>query len=175
MLHHLYIQVPQAPIKHKPGTMKTIFMCLRQNLCAFWEPNPDPPSSSHIFYSLLWPVSLLKEQYAVLLMVEPSIFVVSLLKNQQMLQCESMIYWCIPNFTPTCFSKSLPLSGGRIYLRSYPSNVWSVDVCGLWIVQCGQLSRDATLGCIPRQQGNESLFMCGASFCFFPLSPPANW
>ena len=39
MLQHLYIQVP---VIHKPGTMKTLFTCLRQNLCAFWEPNPDP-------------------------------------------------------------------------------------------------------------------------------------
>jgi len=42
-----------VPIKHKPGAMKTLFMCLLQNLCAFWEPNPDPPLSNHIFYSLL--------------------------------------------------------------------------------------------------------------------------
>jgi hypothetical protein len=27
MLRHLYIHVSQVPIKHKPGTIKTIFMC----------------------------------------------------------------------------------------------------------------------------------------------------
>jgi hypothetical protein len=33
-------------------------------------------------------------------------------------------------FTPTCFSKSLPSSGGRSYLRSYSSNLY----CGcIWI------------------------------------------
>jgi hypothetical protein len=47
-------------------------------------------------------------------------------------------------FTPTCFSKSLPLSGGRSYLRSYSSNICIVDAYGLRSVQCGQLSRDVT-------------------------------
>jgi hypothetical protein len=52
-------------------------------------------------------------------------------------------------FTPTCFSKSLPSSGCRSYLRSYSSNICIVDVrvYGLRSVQCCQLSRDATLAC----------------------------
>jgi hypothetical protein len=47
-------------------------------------------------------------------------------------------------FTPTCFSKSLPSSVGRSYLRSYSNNICVVDVYGLQSVQCGQLSRDVT-------------------------------
>jgi hypothetical protein len=47
-------------------------------------------------------------------------------------------------FTPPCFSKALPSSGGRGYLRSYSSNICIVDVYGLHFVQCGQLSRDVT-------------------------------
>jgi hypothetical protein len=38
-------------------------------------------------------------------------FVVSLSSNQQMRQGSRLIYLCIPNFTPACFSNSLPSSG----------------------------------------------------------------
>jgi hypothetical protein len=70
-------------------------------------------------------------------------FVLSLWNNQQMRQSSSLIYWCIPNVTPTCFSNSLPSSGGRVYLRSYSGSICVVDVYGLQCVQCGQLSSDA--------------------------------
>jgi hypothetical protein len=71
-------------------------------------------------------------------------FILLLWNNQRMIRGRSMIYWCIPNFTPTCFSNSLPSLGGPMYLRSYSSKICIVDVYGLQIVQCGQLSRDAT-------------------------------
>jgi hypothetical protein len=38
----------------------------------------------------------------------------SLWSYQQMCWSSCIIYWYIPNFTPTCFSSSLPSSGGRI-------------------------------------------------------------
>jgi hypothetical protein len=44
--------------------------------------------------------------------------------------------------TPTCFSKLLPSSGGRRYLKSYSSNICIVGVYGLRSVQCDQLWRD---------------------------------
>jgi hypothetical protein len=55
-----------------------------------------------------------------------------------------IIYWYIPNITPTCFSNSLPPSG-FVLPRSYSGNICVVDVYGLQLVQCGQLSTDATL------------------------------
>jgi hypothetical protein len=61
------------------------------------------------------------------LIVGHSTFVVSWWSNQQMRRSSSLIYWYSPNFTPTCFSKSSPSSGGRSYLKSYSSNV----VCSL--------------------------------------------
>jgi hypothetical protein len=42
-------------------------------------------------------------------------------------------------FTPTCYSKSLPSSGGCSYLRRYSSNICIVGVYGLRSIQCGQL------------------------------------
>jgi hypothetical protein len=41
-------------------------------------------------------------------------FVVSLWSNQQMRLSGSIIYWYIPDVTPTCFSNSLSSSGGRV-------------------------------------------------------------
>jgi hypothetical protein len=43
-------------------------------------------------------------------------------------------------FTPPCFGKWLPCSGGRRCLISYSSNNCDVGVYGLHSVQCGQLS-----------------------------------
>jgi hypothetical protein len=48
-----------------------------------------------------------------ILIVGPNIFVPSLWSNQQMRRSISMIYWYIPNFSSTCFSNSLPSSGGH--------------------------------------------------------------
>jgi hypothetical protein len=61
-----------------------------------------------------------------------------------MCQGSSLIYWCIPNFIPSCFSYSLPSSGRHVYLRSYSENICVVDVYGLQFVQCDQLSSDVT-------------------------------
>jgi hypothetical protein len=49
----------------------------------------------------------------------------------------SMIFWHIPNFTPTCFSSSLPSSEGRISSEATQaiSVLWLVY--GLQFVQCG--------------------------------------
>jgi len=66
MLQHLHIQVPQATIIHKCSSMKTLCIHVYSRICAFWELNPDPPSSSHTFYSLIKPINLLKEQFTVL-------------------------------------------------------------------------------------------------------------
>jgi hypothetical protein len=43
-------------------------------------------------------------------------------------------------FTPTCFGKWLPSSGGRRCLRSYSINICVVGVYRLRSVQCAQLS-----------------------------------
>jgi hypothetical protein len=46
------------------------------------------------------------------------------------------------DFTPTCFSKSLPSSGGRGFLRSYSSSLY----CGcIWLMACPE--RWAVEGC----------------------------
>jgi hypothetical protein len=60
--------------------------------------------------------------------------------TQQMRQGTSGFYSCVPNFTPTCFGKWLPSSGGRRGLICYSSNVCIVGVYGLRSVQCDQLS-----------------------------------
>jgi hypothetical protein len=39
-------------------------------------------------------------------------------------------------FTPTCFSKSFPSSGGRSYLRSYSSNICILDVSLISVIHC---------------------------------------
>jgi hypothetical protein len=84
---------------------------------------------------------------------------VALRSSRQTRQGSSMIYRCIPNFTPTCFRNSLSSSGGCIYLRSYSDNICVVDVYGLQFVQCGQLSRDVT----------KSLGFVGCFMFLFPL------
>jgi hypothetical protein len=48
-------------------------------------------------------------------------------------------------FTPTCFRKWLPSSGGRRCLINYSSNGCVVGVYGLRFVQCGQLSQNGLL------------------------------
>jgi hypothetical protein len=66
-------------------------------------------------------------------------FVVSLWNNQQMCRGSSIIYWCIPNFTPTCFSNSLPSSGGS-YLPQKLLNQYRccgcirITICPVWPV-----------------------------------------
>jgi hypothetical protein len=61
-------------------------------------------------------------------------FVVSLWNNQQMRRSSSMVYWRIPNFTPTCFSNSLPSSGGS-YLPQKLLNQYLCCGC-IWITIC---------------------------------------
>jgi hypothetical protein len=55
----------------------------------------------------------------------------------------SIFIHALLDFAPTCFGKSLPSSGGRGFLRSYPSSLY-LEVYGLRPVQSGQLSRDVT-------------------------------
>jgi hypothetical protein len=65
-------------------------------------------------------------------------FVISLWNNQQIRHSSSTVYWHIQNSTPTCFSNSLPSSGGRSYLRSYWSNMCiCITICPVWPVVKG--------------------------------------
>jgi hypothetical protein len=43
-------------------------------------------------------------------------------------------FYCVPNFTPTCFGKWLPPSGDRRCLISYSSNFCVVGVHRLWSI-----------------------------------------
>jgi hypothetical protein len=47
----------------------------------------------------------------------------------------------MPRFTPKCFSKTLPSSGGRSYLRTNQA-ICVVDICELRSIQCDHLSTD---------------------------------
>jgi hypothetical protein len=52
VLQHLHIQVTNETQPWEDEDV--IYMCLWQNICVLQELNPDPPSSCHILYLLLW-------------------------------------------------------------------------------------------------------------------------
>jgi hypothetical protein len=62
--------------------------------------------------------------------------------DQQNASRSQWILLIYSKFTPTCFGKWLPSSGGRRCLGSYSSSVCIVGVYGLRSVQCGQLFHD---------------------------------
>jgi hypothetical protein len=130
--------------------------CVRSGILYKWHYCWLPPDLSHINgpHLLHWlcmrstPVLSLIEAiknnylFIYLLVSWTEHFVVSLWSNQQMSPGSSMIYLCIPNFTPACFNNSLSSSGGRIYLRSYPNNICVVDVYGLrFVANCRGMPR----------------------------------
>jgi hypothetical protein len=84
----------------------------------------------------------------------------SLQNNQQMRRGSSIIYWCIPNFTPTCFSKSLPSSGGSYLPQKLPNQYL---YCG-----CIRITTypvwPVVEGCDPLDDGSELLKHVGVKF-----------
>jgi hypothetical protein len=135
-------------------------MCVRcylgahADFCIFWEPSQIIIPFSHSFYCcsqlcICYGILLLL-LVAIILFFEKFIICIStwilymsylfnilssiVVNNQQMRRDNSMIYWCIPDFTPTCFTNSLPSSGGS-YLPQKLLNQYLCCGC-IWITIC---------------------------------------